>query len=261
MKTAVIAGGCFYGMYMAYFLAKNNYQVKIYEKNDICMSRASLVNQGRVHNGYHYPRSITTALRSRILSPLFINEFKECINDEFKKYYCIGKIQSNISSKQFKNFCNQIGASLTQVDKSIEGLVNKSLIEDIYETIEYAFDADKLRLIMLDRLSSMPVKIINNSSVIKIEKNKTIDVTIANSDGELELTKTDQFFNCTYSNINDLNHNSNIKLIPLKHELTEMALIEMPAELKNKSITIMCGPYFSFMPYLDGELLKGIYLH
>ena len=38
-------------------------------------------------------------------------------------------------------------------------------------------------------------------------------------------------------------------MIPLKHEMTEMCLVNVPAELQNMGITIMCGPFFSLMPF------------
>ncbi len=53
------------------------------------MSRASYNNQARVHNGYHYPRSILTALRSRISFPRFVDEFRDCVDSDFDKYYLI----------------------------------------------------------------------------------------------------------------------------------------------------------------------------
>jgi hypothetical protein len=37
--------------------------------------------------------------------------------------------------------------------------------------------------------------------------------------------------------------------MPLKHEMTEMCLVEVPNELKNMGITVMCGPFFSLMPF------------
>jgi len=49
--------------------------------------------------------------------------------------------------------------------------------------------------------------------------------------------------------INAVNNNSNISVIPLKHEMTEMCLVKVPVELKNMGITLMCGPFFSVMPF------------
>jgi glycine/D-amino acid oxidase-like deaminating enzyme len=62
-------------------------------------------------------------------------------------------------------------------------------------------------------------------------------------------------FNSTYSSINQVNKNSNLPVIPFKHELTEMCLVELPPELQGKAYTVMCGPFFSIMPFPD----KGVY--
>ncbi len=56
-------------------------------------------------------------------------------------------------------------------------------------------------------------------------------------------------FLCTYSKINRLLKASQLPLISFKHELAEIALIEVPEELKNVGVTIMCGPFFSTMPF------------
>jgi glycine/D-amino acid oxidase-like deaminating enzyme len=59
----------------------------------------------------------------------------------------------------------------------------------------------------------------------------------------------DFIFNATYAGLNRLTAASGLPLIPLKHELTEMALVELPPELDGLSVTMMCGPFFSFMPF------------
>ena len=56
-------------------------------------------------------------------------------------------------------------------------------------------------------------------------------------------------FNATYSNMNYMLSNSELPLIPLKHEITEMCLIEAPKEFRKAGVTVMCGPFFSMMPF------------
>ena len=58
-----------------------------------------------------------------------------------------------------------------------------------------------------------------------------------------------QVFNCTYAKLNALLSASGIPLVPLKHELTEMALVEPPPVLASAAVTVMCGPFFSCMPF------------
>ncbi len=65
-KQACVVGGGFYGCAIALYLkqVKRIPDVSVYEQGPILLGRASYANQARVHNGYHYPRSFTTAYRS-----------------------------------------------------------------------------------------------------------------------------------------------------------------------------------------------------
>ena len=49
--------------------------------------------------------------------------------------------------------------------------------------------------------------------------------------------------------INAVNIRSGIDMISLKHEMTEMALVQIPKELNGCGVTVMCGPFFSLMPF------------
>lgn len=46
-----------------------------------------------------------------------------------------------------------------------------------------------------------------------------------------------------------LRQQSGLSLLPFKHELTEMALVEVPDIMKLIGVTVMDGSYFSVMPY------------
>ena len=47
------------------------------------MKKASIVNQARLHAGYHYPRSVATALLSNEYKERFILEHKNFINSKY----------------------------------------------------------------------------------------------------------------------------------------------------------------------------------
>lgn len=239
-------------MFIAEHLAKKGSSVYIVEKNADFMQRASYANQARVHNGYHYPRSVLTALRSRFSFPRFIDEFRSSIYDQFEKYYMVGKVLGKVTAKQFETFCNRIGAPCEPAPTRITKLTNSNLIEAVYLTTEYAFDAVMLKNLMKDRLDDAGVTVLLDSDVRSVRSlsDGRMSVEISRSDGNLlTLDSFDHVFNCTYSMLNFLNLNSSIDLIPLKHEMTEMCLVEVPGELKNCGVTVMCGPFFSFMPF------------
>lgn len=93
------------------------------------MARASYNNQARIHNGYHYPRSVLTALRSRQSFPRFIKDFPQCVCDDFDKYYMVGKHLSKVTAYQFEKFCKRIRAYLEPAPSRIVNLTYKNCYE------------------------------------------------------------------------------------------------------------------------------------
>ncbi|EJF6538049.1 FAD-binding oxidoreductase [Escherichia coli] len=250
-KNIIIVGGGFFGMYLAEQFSLLGHGVKLFEKENNYMSRASYNNQARVHNGYHYPRSILTALRSRISFPRFVDEFRDCVDSDFDKYYLISEILGKVSASQFRMFCDRIGADCDYAPAKIQNMVNPKMINACFTVKEFAFDAFKLRDIMLKRLDSSNAEFYCGYSVDKIEQLENGIKTLIReaSTGEVQEYVADHVFNCTYSHLNYLLDNSGIELIPLKHEMTEMCLVDVPEVCKNAGFTIMCGPFFSVMPF------------
>ena len=249
---AIVVGGGFFGMYLAEYLARAGKHVLLCEKESAFMQRASFVNQARVHNGYHYPRSLLTAFRSRVSFSRFVDEFDDCIDDTFESYYAIGKVLSKITANQFEQFCRRIGASIEPAPPKVSALFNKNLVEAVYLTREYAFDAVKLKMRMQHRLNSAKVEYLLNTKIRSINtKNNELYVNLEiHQPVEEQISiKTKHVFNCTYSLINKILHEAGLEIIPLKHELAEICLVEVPQELINKGITVMCGPFFSTMPF------------
>lgn len=55
-------------------------------------------------------------------------------------------------------------------------------------------------------------------------------------------------FNCTYTRLNHLLRASGLPLLALKHELTEICLVEVPEALHGLGVTIMDGPFSRSCP-------------
>ena len=87
----LIIGGGFYGCCLALYLRSITDRVIVVEAADTLMSRASRVNQARIHTGFHYPRSALTAVKSMILHRRFIQDFPEAVVDEFQMLYAIAR--------------------------------------------------------------------------------------------------------------------------------------------------------------------------
>jgi glycine/D-amino acid oxidase-like deaminating enzyme len=248
----VVVGGGFFGCCLAIHLKKKNKRVVLIEMGDDILGRASYANQARVHNGYHYPRSLLTALRSRINFPRFVNDFPDSIFTEFEQYYAIGKYFSKVNANQYRIFMERIGAEIRPAPNRVKDLVNLNLVDDIFAVKEFAFDAIKLKEHLKKEILSLGIPIIVNAKVVKVhEMAGDIEVLYQSNHGDQEdrLIRCEQVYNCTYSHINQILRDSDIEVIPFKHEVTEMALLDMPPELKGIGITVMCGPFFSFMPF------------
>jgi len=246
-----IIGGGFYGLYLADYFSNLKKNVLIVEREDDVMQRASYINQARVHNGYHYPRSTLTALRSRVSFPRFIDEFESCIYKDFENYYMISNKLGNISSKQFEKFCKRIKAPLQKKQSKMNQFINKHMIDEIFQVNEFVFDTIALKKIMMDRIKDKGVEVLCNNEVKKVEYNDSLSkltLEIYSTDGYKKISSK-QAFNCTYSLLNSFLKNSTIPLIPLKHEMAEICIVDVPDELKDVGITVMCGPFFSIIPF------------
>jgi len=60
----IVIGSGIYGLYAAITLAKHGYSALVLDCVSAPFLRGSLINQTRIHNGYHYPRSFLTVAKS-----------------------------------------------------------------------------------------------------------------------------------------------------------------------------------------------------
>jgi len=247
---AVIIGGGFFGLYLAEQLAIKGCSVTVLEKESELMSRASYVNQARVHNGYHYPRSSLTAVRSQASFPRFVDDFRDAIKSDYESYYMIGNQFSKVSSKQFEVFCQRVGIPCEIAPARIRNIVNPRMIEACYATTEFAFDSYKLQQIIVKRAESAGVKIILSANVTNVSEVEPGCLMVRYEEsGVLKSIEGRHVFNCTYADINKVLKGSSVDLTPMKYERVEMCLVKPPVEIADSSITVMCGPFFSIMPF------------
>jgi glycine/D-amino acid oxidase-like deaminating enzyme len=248
---AIVIGGGFFGCSLALHLRRTrDARVVVLERESEPMQRASYINQARVHNGYHYPRSILTGIRSRVNFPRFVEDMTDCICDDFDAYYAVPRRFSNVTATQFRLFCERIEAPIGPAPKSIKRLFSPDLVEDVFRVTEFTFDSAKLKERMLRELSGAAVELRFETEGIAVRQSEAGGLTVETQSSEGDgLLAADQVFNCTYARTNRLLHRSDLPLVPLKHELTEIALVEVPDELANLAVTVMCGPFFGVLPF------------
>ncbi len=241
----LIVGGGFFGLYLAEHLAGRGESVLVCERAAEVMGRASYNNQARVHNGYHYPRSLLTAVRSHVNYPRFVAEFADCIDESFAKYYAIGRRFSKVSANQFRRFMQRVGSPIAPPSAAVRQLFDSAHVEEVFHVREGAFDAVKLKAALLERCGRAGVEVRARAEVVGIR---------SSGDGlEVELpggaAHAGRVFVCAYSQLNQVLTAASLPPVPLKHELVELALVEVPEELTHLGVTVMCGPFFSCMPF------------
>jgi len=252
-QDAVVIGGGFYGAVIAIYLAKQRglKRIILIEREHALLTRASYNNQARVHNGYHYPRSFTTAYRSRVNLPKFVRDWPDAVKQDFTKLYAIARRNSKVTAKQFERFCREIGAKIQPADPAQRALFEPRLIEDVFLVEEYAFDATKLASWAERELTECGVQIRFGARVTAISNrpNGILRVTVQPNSGVEELISCRYVFNCTYSGLNQFKGDFPGTRTGLKQEITEMALMQVPPALHGLGITVMDGPFFSMMPF------------
>ena len=105
----IIIGAGLYGLYSALFCGLKQQKILVLECDRTSFGRASYINQARVHQGYHYPRSISTAMKSAGYFVRFYKDYGFCINRSFDKVYATSSQYSWSNGVQFKNFCRAAG--------------------------------------------------------------------------------------------------------------------------------------------------------
>lgn len=253
IHDAVIIGGGFYGTAIAIYLARQRgfKRIVLVERESALLTRASYNNQARVHNGYHYPRSFTTAYRSRVNLPKFVRDWPDAVTQDLTMLYAIARRNSKVTAKQFERFCRGIGASIQPAHQALRALFEPRLIEDVFLVEEYAFDATKLASWAERELKECGVQIRFETCVAAISNgpDETLRVTVQPDRGAEASISCRYVFNCTYSGLNQFKGDFAGTRTGLKQEITEMALMQVPPALQGLGITVMDGPFFSMLPF------------
>lgn len=247
---ALIIGGGAFGLHLAKHLAARLGSVVVCERENDFLRRASYANQARVHNGYHYPRSTLTAWRSHLNYGRFREEYGACIDDKFTKLYAVARRLSNVSAGQFAAFSARIQAPLRPAPAAVRRLFDEDLIENVFVVEECAFNADVLKSQLVDEARRAGAELLVETSVERVRDGGDGLLEADLVAGERRSTRrARRVFNCTYSGLNDVLAASGLPVVPLKYEFAELCLVDVPSTLRELGVTVMCGPFFSCMPY------------
>jgi glycine/D-amino acid oxidase-like deaminating enzyme len=252
----IIIGGGIFGCYAARYLAGKGAKVALLEKETRLFQKASLVNQARLHSGYHYPRSIATAALSDEHKARFTEEHRPFVHATFEQYYAVDRFGSFTDPKQFERFCEYLNVRCERVEN--HPLFNYDRLEALYRTEEYSFDPVLLGIYYRGQVEHHP-----GISVMKSARLKAVHadgqnwrLVLSHGDAATEVTlESSTVINATYAATNAVNRLFGVSDIHLTHEISEIAFITSP-QFGDRGLTVMDGPFGSIMPYGQSGLLS-----
>lgn len=242
----IIIGAGLYGLYAALFCARRKEKVIVLECDSEAFGRATYINQARVHQGYHYPRSLSTAEKSAGYFARFNHDFAFCIYKDFKKIYATSSNFSWTNGRQFQDFCRAADIPCEEVPAG--RYFKAGLCDGAFLTREYTYDAKILRDYYLEKLSDYPdmVQIRYGTQIENIEKNDhSYTVSVKGN----EKYESRFVLNATYASANQILSMIEAPNFSIKYELCEIILCTVNEKLQEYGITVMDGPFFSIMPF------------
>lgn len=241
----IIIGAGLYGLYSALFCGEKGQSVLVLECDPTPFRRATYINQARVHQGYHYPRSISTAMKSAGYFERFNKDYGFCINREFNKVYATSSEYSWSNGEQFKKFCE--AAKIPCEELRADKFFKNKMCDGAFLTREYTYDAMILKDYFLEKIALYKnVEIQYGVEIANIEKLQDV-YEIQMADGKKY--QTGFLLNATYAATNQILDMLGYEKFGIKYELCEIILCEVNDKLKEYGFTVMDGPFFSIMPF------------
>ena len=139
----IIIGAGLYGLYSALRCGERGEKVLVLERDAAPFMRATYINQARVHMGYHYPRSFSTAIKSAHYFDRFCKDYGFCNLTGFDQVYATSAHFSWTSAAEFKAFCRAANIRCDSVDTDL--YFNPGMCDGAFLTQEYTYDAQILK--------------------------------------------------------------------------------------------------------------------
>ena len=167
----IIIGAGLYGLYAAQKCGAAGQRVLVLERDPAPFMRATYINQARVHMGYHYPRSYSTAIKSAHYFQRFCRDYDFCLHTSFDQIYATSAHFSWTNAAEFRRFC--AAAKIRYDDVAPERYFNNGMCDGAFLTTEYTYDAQVLKNWFLEQLAKLPnVQVLYSHKPDKIEKSR-----------------------------------------------------------------------------------------
>lgn len=243
MSDTVAVIGCgIFGATIGARLARDGFQVTVFEKNTKPILGASLNNQNRLHLGYHYPRDLETAQSCIDGFYRFKKLYASAVREDFRNYYFIAEQGSRVDFSKYLEFC----ASLDQPYRVLEPgeVPEMRQVQGGIECEEVIYDSRILGELVQADLAATGAKLELGARVSQL----TADAAggyVLNVNGSAR--HFDKVINCTYADINRFDAGLGIDSLEHQYEYTCVPVVEL--DVDPIGLTVMDGPFWTLLPF------------
>lgn len=235
-KKIAIVGAGFFGCTLSLILSKK-FDVDLYERKPDILNEASMCNQLRFHEGFHYPRSSKTVNEIKTSNTQFVKFYGDDIFGTTKNLYAISKKHSKINFSKYLNFLKK--HKLKFKIKKYKKLTSDK-IEGVIETNEKNLNYFKFKKKILFKL---------NKSKVNLKLSSQLDKNI------LKYKNYDHIVIAAYKNNNSILKNLGFKILDkYRYELVEKIAVKLPQKYKKISFVVLDGNFICIDPYIGTNL-------
>jgi hypothetical protein len=217
-----VAGAGIYGSTIAIRLAEQGHEVTVFDPLGI-MRATSVINQFRIHSGYHYPRSPETIIETLEARAEFSEAFEPAIVRHSHHYYAIPRQGSQTPPELFEKVMAEYGLLCKPCRP---GWMDFGFIDACYEVDEQIYDPDTLRNLVAGRMEALGIPFKQHALAPSVR------------------SEYDFLVWATYG----MGPSRGLFKIA-KYQVAEKILIELPQKLRGISLVVIDGPFTAFDPY------------
>jgi hypothetical protein len=240
-KVAVIGGGIF-GSAAAVALGRAGHRVTLFEQMHDILQGASRTNHRRLHHGYHYPRSIETAIASQRSLEQFRTALGDSVVDGEKHFVAISRQDSLTSVDDYLSFCNEVGLP---VFEEWPPFLRHTTIDWCTSVPEASIDIGRLRALFWRQFGDHRVDTRLNQRATLADLDAYERVVVA-----------------AYAGSNLAMVGSRLAAPRYRFEVCEKPIVQLPTAFHGVSVLVLDGPFVNLNPFgRPGEFMLGDVLH
>jgi predicted dehydrogenase/glycine/D-amino acid oxidase-like deaminating enzyme len=241
-RVAVLGGGVF-GATCAIELAQHC-DVTLFERHPALLTEASYLNQWRHHSGFHYPRSLETIQEVQRTKGDFESLYESAIVRDVEAFYAVSAWGSEITARRYVATCAANGLKYEEVPAPAD-IVYPERLAVCLRTDEAVVEIGKLGRLLMKSLKGhrhVDLRLATEVRSGRLLPDGRKELKVAGSrKAELPF---DFLINATYANSNRVASWFGFPVRPLRFDLLEMAVVEIPKS-RRFMMTILDAPFTS----------------